>query len=113
MEALADIGFGVVVAMGLIAVCSVVALGEWTSPRARRHPEGRRGRIRDDLMVLGPMLPFLALVTIGAFQPALRDQTWWTAVLFTLAGLGLAANLLPAVRRARQRVSALYKGPAQ
>lgn len=112
-EVLANVGFGLVVALGLFAICGLLVLAEWTSPRTRRHPEGRRGRIRDDLMVLGPMFPFLSLVATGAFQPELREQTWWTAVLFMVAGLGLGANLLPAVRRARQRVADLYRGPPQ
>lgn len=113
LDVFADITLALVIGLGAIAIVGVLALAEWTSPKSLRHPEGRRGRIRDDLIVLAPMAPFLAMVLTGAFQPDLREQAWWTAAMFSAAGIGLIAQLLPIVRRARQRVSALHRYPSQ
>ena len=112
-EFFADLGFVVAVTAGLLAFFGVSALAAWTSPKSLRHPDGRAGRFRDEMIALGPLAPFLVLVLTGAFQPDMREQAWWTASMFSVAGAGLLAHLLPVVRRARQRVSALHRYPSQ
>jgi heme/copper-type cytochrome/quinol oxidase subunit 2 len=113
MPLLADILFWAVVVIGLVAFVGFLALAATTGPKARRHPDGWRGSVRDDLIVLGPIAPFLIVVVIGAFEPPLRDETWWTGALFTIAGIGLLAQWLPVVRRARARTAAFERYPSQ
>ncbi|MFC0632337.1 hypothetical protein [Brevundimonas balnearis] len=110
---LADILFWAVVAIVVAAFVGVLLLAAITGPRARRHPEGWRGAVRDDLIVTGPIAPFLVIVVIGALEPALRDQAWWTGAMFSIAGAGLLAQWLPVVRRARARIVALQRYPSQ
>ena len=74
------------------------------------HPGGRKGRLRDELLVVGPVAPMLIMIATGGFLPDLRDQSWWFPVLVTVAVIGFAASfLVPSVRRARARVEALRK----
>ncbi len=110
---LADVLFWIVVAIALAAFVGFVVLAAITGPRARCHPEGWRGAVRDDLILLGPIAPFLIVVAAGAFEPPLRDEAWWTPALFAIAGAGLLAQWLPVVRRARARTAALQRYPSQ
>ncbi|WP_029416240.1 hypothetical protein [Brevundimonas bacteroides] len=110
---LADVLFWAVVVIVVAAFVGFLMLAAITGPKARRHPEGWRGAVRDDLIVLGPVAPFLIAVAAGAFEPLLRDQAWWTPTLFAIAGAGLLAQWLPVVRRARARTAALQRYPSQ
>jgi hypothetical protein len=110
---LADVLFWTVVLVAGVAIVAFLVLAAVTAPKAKRHPEGWRGSLRDELIALAPLAPFLVLVVVGAVANELRDQTWWTWVLYGLAAAGLAANFLPVVRRARARLTALQRSPAQ
>lgn len=107
---LADITLGTVIVAGLVMIAGVIFAANMNDPRNVMHPGGRMGRLKDELLVVGPVAPMLAMIAMGGFVPDLRDQSWWFPVLVIAAFLGFAASfLVPPVRRARQRVEALRK----
>ena len=109
-ELFANITLGAVIVAGLLMFGGVIFVANMNDPRNRMHPGGRMGRLRDELLVVGPVAPMLAMIAMGGFVPDLRDQSWWFPVLLIAAVLGFAASfLLPPVRSARQRVEALRK----
>ena len=109
-ELFADITLGTVIVAGLVMIGGVIFVANMNDPRNAMHPGGRMGRLRDELLVVGPVAPMLAMIAMGGFVPDLRDQSWWFPVMVIAAVLGIAASfLVPPVRRARQRVEALRK----
>jgi hypothetical protein len=106
----ADITLGAVIVIGLLMIGGVLFVANVNDPRNALHPNGRMGRLRDELLVVSTIAPFLVMVTGGAVLPSLREANWWMPVFFVVAVTGLAASfLVPPVRRARQRVEALRK----
>ena len=106
----ADITVGAVIVAGLLMFCGVILVANMNDPRNAMHPGGRMGRLRDELLTVGPMAPFLVMIAAGGLFPDLRDGAWWFPVLLAASIIGLAASFLaPPVRRARARVEALRK----
>ena len=112
-ELLANISFGAMMAVGLLLIGGFMLVAVMNEPRNALHPEGRMGRLRDEVLALAGFSPMLAMVTFGAFADDFRDREWWTPVFFGLAGLGFVSMFLPAVRRARGRLAALRSDPPQ
>ena len=109
-ELFADITLGAVIVIGLLMIGGVMFVANMNDPRNAMHPSGRMGRLRDELLVVSTIAPFLVMVTVGAFFPVLREANWWMPVFVIVAVGGFAASfLLPPVRRARNRVEALQK----
>ena len=109
-ELFADITLGAVIVIGLLMFGGVIFVANMNDPRNAMHPGGGKGRMLDELLVIGPVAPALIMIAGGGFLPDLRDQDWWFPVLVTAAVIGFVATfLLPPVRRARARVEALRK----
>ena len=113
LRAIADIGWAAMVGVGLLLVGGLVMIANLYDPRNARHPSGRMGRLRDELLVIGTLLPMLAMVVAGALAPGLRDADMWTPVFFAVAIAGLGASFLPAFTSARRRIAKLHSRPRQ
>ena len=112
MDLLANISFGAALVAGIVLISGFLLVANLRDTRNARHPGGARGRLRDEMIVLGPVVPMLALLTVGAFRPEVRDADWWLAALVAVTLL-VGVSLTPVVRRARARLSALRWEPAQ
>ena len=109
-ELFANITLSTVVIAGLLMIGGVIFVANMNDPRNAMHPGGRKGRMLDEVLVVGPLAPLLVMITVGGFLPDLRDAAWWFPILLGLSIIGFAASfLLPPVRRARARVEALRK----
>ncbi|WP_425989828.1 hypothetical protein [Brevundimonas sp. TWP2-3-2] len=109
-ELFANITLSAVVIAGLLMIGGVIFVANMNDPRNAMHPGGRKGRMLDEVLVVGPLAPLLVMITVGGFLPDLRDAAWWFPILLGLSIIGFAASfLLPPVRRARKRVEALRK----
>lgn len=112
-EALSNVTFGLAMVCGLLLIGGFLFVANTRDARNAKHPGGVRGRIRDELIVLAPMMAFLCMVSVGWLAPDLRDAAWWSPALFALALIGLGFSFTPPVQRARQRLSVLRGDPAQ
>lgn len=107
-ELFANITLGAVIVAGLVMIGGVIFVANLNDPRNAMHPGGRMGRLRDELLVVGTVAPFLGMIIVGWVFPSLREQIWWFPVLLVVSVICVAASLMaPPVRRARQRVAAL------
>ena len=114
MDLLADVLFWTVVLVAGGAIVAFLVLAAVTGPKAKRHPEGWRGSLRDEFLITSAIAPWLVMVVAGWMVPSFRETSWWLPIFVTLAVAGFAASfLLPPVRRARARLSALQRSPAQ
>ena len=112
-DLLAHLSLGAALALALLGVSGFLLLANVRDPINARHPGGLRGRLKDELLVVGPVLPFLTFVATGAFMPGLMAEAWSVPALFLIAGAGLTASLSAPVRRARARLAAIRREPAQ
>lgn len=114
IDLLGNVSFSLVIVGGLVLIGGFMLVASLNNPKNARHPEGRKGRLRDELIVLSTFAPMLVMVLVGAFADHLRETVWWQVIFLGLAGLGLLGTFLPVVRRARQRIVALQpKFPPQ
>lgn len=98
---------GLIIGLGLVLICALSLVLSLNDPRNAQHPEGRKGRMRDELMVLSTFAPMLAMILIGSAFGHLRDSTWWLPLIGGLALMAVVGTFLPAVARARRRLVVL------
>ena len=109
-ELFANITLGTVIVAGLVMIGGVIFVANMNDPRNAMHPGGRRGRLKDELLVVGTVAPFMGMIVVGWVFQTLREQTWWFPVLLVVSVVCITASLMaPPVRRARRRVLALKK----
>ena len=113
MDLLADISFGAAVVVGIVLISGFLLVANLRDTRNARHPGGARGRLRDEMIVLGPVVPMLAFSLLGAVRPELRDADWWLPALVVVVVFVGAGVFLPTVRHARARLTALRGEPSQ
>lgn len=113
MDLVAVISYGAAVAVGIMLIGGFLFVANIRDARNARHPGGARGRLRDEMIVLGPVVPMLGFLTVGAFRPELRGAEWWLPALVVFWVFVGGSVFLPAVRRARARLTALRGEPAQ
>ena len=74
-ELLANISFGAMMAVGLLLIGGFMLVAVMNEPRNALHPEGRMGRLRDEVLALAGY-PLLA---------PLHGRGWWQAEVFGFA----------------------------
>jgi hypothetical protein len=112
-ELMSNVSFSVMLAGGMLLFGGGVLVANLNDQRNVMHPGGRSGRLRDELLVMGPIAPLLLMILGGAIAPHLRDASWWFPVLLGLAITGFAVSFSPPGRRARARLQALKGSPPQ
>lgn len=113
MDLLTDITLGAAVTVGILLIGGLLFVANARDVRNARHPGGVSGRLKDEAIVLGPMLPMLCMLGVGSLVPGLRDAGWWFPVLLAAGVGGAACSFAPVVRDARRRLSVLRGEPAQ
>lgn len=100
------------VAAGGLLLLTLVVVGFTTDGKAERHPGGRGGLVRDNLLLMAPGAALLAMIAIGELTTLDDGQAWlwlWVAVVVG----ALAWSALPVSGRARARLSVAHRYPPQ
>ncbi|HWQ85534.1 hypothetical protein [Brevundimonas sp.] len=99
-----------VTAGGLLLLTLVVT--GFATDKVQRHPGGRAGMARDNLLMLAPGGALLAMLAIGQLTTVDDGPAWLWAWVGLVVGV-LSWSALPFSRRARARLSAAHRYPPQ
>ena len=97
---------------GGLMLVTLLVVGFATDAKAVRHPQGRVGLVKDNLMLIGPTVAPLTMLALAELTTLDDSAVWlwlWSAVLVGIVGWAF----LPAQRRARQRLNTVHRYPPQ
>lgn len=100
------------VAAGGLMLLTLVVAGIATEDKTRRHPGGRGGMVRDNLVLLAPGAMLLAVIALGQLTTLDDGAAWLWVWIGVFVGV-VAWTALPASRRARARLNATHRYPPQ
>ena len=97
---------------GGLMLLTLLVVGFSTDAKATRHPEGRLGLVKDNLLLVGPAIAPLTMLALAEFTTLDDTAAWlwmWTVVLVGILGWAF----MPAQRRARERLTVVHRYPPQ
>ncbi|WGM31424.1 hypothetical protein [Brevundimonas sp. NIBR11] len=97
---------------GGLMLLTLLVVGFSTDAKAVRHPQGRMGLVKDNLLLIAPMIAPLTMLALGELTTLDNGAAWlwmWGAVLVGI----LVWSFAPAQRRARARLTTAHRYPPQ
>ncbi|WP_428149646.1 hypothetical protein [Brevundimonas sp.] len=97
---------------GGLMLLTLLVVGFSTDAKAVRHPQGRVGLVKDNLLLIGPAIAPVTMLALAELTTLDDSAAWlwmWSAVLVGI----LVWAFMPAQRRARERLNTVHRYPPQ